>query len=497
MHYKGRGPFAAPFSFPEAAIMSDDPIAVLKVLKAALARRDRAASTGAIRTLLALEAPLGAQWKSLAAVAKQNGEVSDALAAMELYAGPAPRSPSLIYELAAIRAQVGRLAEAAELIEQIPGDVPTAEANAYIRGTIASNLGHFDSAREHLRRAVAINPLSGQAWLALAMIDRLADDDARAMEDAAPRMSTAAPADRAAFLYALGKLRDQQSRHDEAFAAIEEGAAIMRSLRPYNLRRDEASAASAIDGWKLKGEERNQAPTTRAIFVTGLPRSGTTLVEQILAAHSAVDGGEELGLFRLLEQDIGGKSAGDLDAYCARGGGLDELRALYSHLLAERYPGAGRVVDKTLNLSRYAGLVATLFPDAPIIWLRRNPLDCAWSAFRSWFLRGIDWSWSLEDIAAHFKIEDRLFAHWSGLLGNRVLVVDYAKLVSDSNRQIDRILSHCGLPRETACFSPHKSARAVTTASVAQVREPINLRGIDSALPYCEHLKPFSAAYFD
>jgi len=477
--------------------MSDDPIAILKELKAALARRDRAASTGAIRSLLALEAPLGVQWKSLAAVARQNGEVSDALAAMELYAGPAPRSPSLIYELAAVRAQVGRVAEAAELIEQIPGDVPTAEANAYIRGTIASNLGQFDAAREHLRRAVAINPRSGQSWLALAMIGRLTEDDARAMEEAAPRMSTAASSDRAPFLYALGRLRDQQSRHDEAFAAIEEGAAIMRSLRPYNLQRDEASAASAIDGWKLKGEERNQASTTRSIFVTGLPRSGTTLVEQILAAHSAVDGGEELGLFRLLEQDIGGKSASDLDAYCARGGKLDELRALYSHLLFERYPGMGRVVDKTLNLSRYAGLVATLFPDAPIIWLRRNPLDCAWSAFRSWFLRGIDWSWSLEDIAAHFKLEDRLFAHWSGLLGDRLLVVDYAELVSDPERQIGQILRHCGLPRETACFSPHEVARPVTTASVAQVREPINRRGIDSALRYREQLKPFSAAYCD
>jgi hypothetical protein len=210
-----------------------------------------------------------------------------------------------------------------------------------------------------------------------------------------------------------------------------------------------------------------------------------------------VDGGEELGLFRLLEQDIGGKSAEDLDAHCARGGTLDELRALYLHLLAERYPGTGRVVDKTLNLSRYAGLVSTLFPDAPIIWLRRDPLDCAWSAFRSWFLRGIDWSWSLEDIAAHFKIEDRLFAHWSGLLGDRLLVVDYAELVSDPGRQIERILSQCGLPREPACFSPHTTARAVTTASVAQVREPINRRGIDSARPYREQLKPFSVAYCD
>lgn len=480
--------------------MADNPVASLHLLKRALAERNRAASSAAVRTLLTMNAPLGRQWKSLAAVAKQNGEVNDALEAMDRYVGPSRLMPQHIYELAAIRAQLGLLAEASDLIRQLPPNIPSIEANAYIRGTIAANMGDFDQAREQLRRAVAANAGAGQAWLALAMLGHISDDDAVMMERAAPLFQSSLPLEQAAFFYALGKLRDQQKNHDAAFATFDAGAAIMRGLRPYNSQRDRNSAKQSISGWtgreRLAGAPGN-AGTSRAIFVTGLPRSGTTLVQQILAGHSGVDGGEELGLFRLLEQDIGGKSRAEFDAYCSSGHRPETLRELYERLLAQRFPGNGLVIDKTLNLSRYAGLIAALLPSAPIIWLRRDPLDCAWSAYRTWFLRGIHWSWSLYDIATHFKIEDRLFVHWGSLLGDRILSVDFAELVNDPDHQIKRILDHCGLSHEPACFVPHKTDRVVTTASVAQVREPINKRGLGRSQSYRKYLEPFSNAYFD
>lgn len=481
-------------------MMITDPVIALSSLKSALARRDRNASNEAIRSLLALSPPLGNQWKSIAAVAKQNGEVRDALAAMAKYVGQQPKSHSHLFELAAIRAQLGSLEEALQIVEKLPDGFPNEESNAYIRGTIASNLGQFELARTQLRRAIKANPRSGQAWLALAMIGRISDDDADAMDQAANGMYDAAPIERATYYYALGKLLDERGDFSHAFLNIEMGAAIMQALRRYDAKLDEASAAAAMEGWSAKSPFRGSragvsAIQSRPIFVTGLPRSGTTLVEQILAAHSTVNGGEELGLFRLLEQDIGGKTRDHFDAYEARSG-CHNLRELYEHLVAQRYPGVGKVIDKTLNLSRYAGMVASVLPDAPIIWLRRDPLDCAWSAYRTWFLRGINWSWSLLDIAGHFKLEDRLFAFWKEQLGDRILEVDYTELVTDSIGQIGRILDHCDLAHEPKCFSPHESERKVITASVAQVREPINLKGLHSASNYEAQLKPFIEAYF-
>ena len=132
------------------------------------------------------------------------------------------------------------------------------------------------------------------------------------------------------------------------------------------------------------------------------------------------------------------------------------MRELYAHLLSQRVPGQGRVVDKSLNASRYMGVLASIFPDAPIVWLRRDPLDCAWSAYRTWFLRGLAWSYSLTDIAAHFRNEDTLFSHWIEILGlQQVLIVNYEDLVTDPAATIARIVDHCGLSLEPAMLNSH------------------------------------------
>ena len=128
--------------------------------------------------------------------------------------------------------------------------------------------------------------------------------------------------------------------------------------------------------------------------------------------------------------------------------------------------------------------------------MRRYPLDCAWSVYRTLFLSGLDWSYSLEDIALFFRMEDSLHAHWQAILGERILTVDYADLVHAPETQIQRIMTHCGLALEPAQLQPHRTKRKIITASVAQVREPINTKGLNSSAPYRHMMAAFSDTYF-
>jgi hypothetical protein len=154
------------------------------------------------------------------------------------------------------------------------------------------------------------------------------------------------------------------------------------------------------------------------------------------------------------------------------------------------------VVDKTFTTPRMLGVAAALLPEAPLIWLTRDPLDCAWSCFRTYFASGTPWSYDLEDLAFHFRLEDELLSRWRDILGDRLLVVRYEALAVDPEPEIRRILAHCGLPEEPQAFAPHENPRAVTTASVMQVRQPINRKGIGVAMPYREFLQPFLDAYY-
>lgn len=470
-------------------------------LQSALRARKRAAVNDACRRLIEGRAELGKQWKAIVGALLHNGELTLAQSAMEVWVEQSGNDPHVRYEQAALGAQVGQLGRAEQLLHAIGPDVPDVASNAYLHGTIATNLGRLDEARAHLRRAAHANPHSGQIWLALMKVGP-DESDAKAALAAEPAMQAAPAPERAAYCYALGNLHAARGDPPAAFAKFEAGAKLAGEFRPYDARTDRRDADTVRSDWTSEAIEHAARPeersgTGRPIFVAGLPRSGTTLVEQILASHSEVDGGDELGLLRLVEQDIRGTSPARIEQYVQTGGSVEALRDLHDHLLSERFPGNGRVVDKTLSASRQMGLIAILYPHAPIIWVRRDPLDCAWSAFRTWFARGVNWSFSLEAIAEHFQLEDALHRHWSGVLGDRILTVEYRALVEQPERQIERIADHCGLPFELSMVRPHETARAVTTASVTQVREPINRKGLGAAAPYRKFLQPFVDAYSD
>ena len=478
-----------------------DTATLLNKLVAALHDRSRSASNEAAFALMAVKAPLREKWRMLAMVLRTNGEIVAANNAMRLFVEQTGSTAAGLYEQAALAAQTGWVEQARTIMQSVPSEIPNQAAHAFFLGTMALNLGDIDEAERHLLRALDSDPSLGQAMLALASCrTRTADDPVgERIFRSAEAMRNAPALERAQYHYAAGRIRFDRQEANKAFADFSAGGVLAAAKRPYKGAADTANAERGRQGFNAALIERIggavSVDTGDAIIVTGLPRSGTTLVEQILASHSAVTGGEELGRMAIVARDLPEASASGLEAWLGNGGSADALARLYLHLCRERFPARGRFVDKGLNNTRYMGLIAALLPRAPIVWLRRDPLDCAWSAFRTYFIQGLEWSWKLEDIAAHFRLEDELFSFWTQVLPDRVLVVDYARLVREPKEQIERILAHCGLTPEPQVFEPHKTARVVATASATQVREPINRKGLGNSNLYREHLRPFSEVY--
>ncbi|MCX7284428.1 MAG: sulfotransferase [Novosphingobium sp.] len=480
---------------------SEQAAQLLRMFVSALERRSRLDVNRAAFALLEGSPPLGKNWHALAKVMQTNGEYAAANLAMDRFAAHRPNDPHARFLQAAMLAQTGRPERAWEILDHVPFGVPTPSEHHYLRGTIAVNLGQLAQAESNLLAALDSEPGLGQAMLSLAAARKrkAGDPIGDRILAAGPIMAKAPAIERAHFYYAAGRVHFDRHEPDAAFAHFSAGAELVSTWRPYDAAADQRDAHLCRTGFDrafIAGINATITTDTSApIFVTGLPRSGTTLVEQILVSHSAVVGGEEMGRMALVQRDLPAPGAAGLSRHIGAGTSADDLASLYVHLCRERFGNDGRFIDKAPEASRLMGLIAALLPDSPIIWLRRDPLDCAWSAYRTYFAEGLDWSWKLEDIASHFALEDDLFRHWSSLLPERILVVDYQELVRDSAVQIRRILAHCNLPEESQVFRPHETQRVVSTASVMQVREPINTGAIGAADPYRRHLEPFIKRY--
>ena len=430
---------------------------------------------------------------------KHNGEFGLAYQALQLLLEQTNRDPQGVIQTALLLARFGRHAAAREVLDTLPIEHTRTTEIAYFSGTLAMNMGDLSAAETNLRNAIATNPESGQSWLALTTLITPTATDHQSLERLCKVSDRLSAIDRGTLFYALGRAREEFSSPQLTFEAFTQGARIMSKIRGYDASADRQSAAQATSGWAMDSianlMPRQSEERRKTIFVTGLPRSGTTLVEQILASHPQVSGGEELGIAAICAAEIGGPSAMSLERWSAQRHNSTELSDLYYHLLEQRVPGSGAAIDKSIDSTRYLGLLAAILPQSRIIWVRRNPLDCAWSAYRTCFVKGADWSWSLTDIAAHFHLEDQLLSIWQTVLGERILVLDYEQLVRDPQPSIERLLRHVELSVEPAVFKPHLTKRSVTTASAMQVRQPISTKAIGTAAPFQELMKPFSDSY--
>ena len=437
-------------------------------------------------------------------VLRKRQKYEAALAQAEKLLAHDPDSPVFksIYAIECM--QAGDYETALRIFDEVLAVLPDDLATLTSRGHALKTAGQTDKAIASYRRAIEVNPLHGDAWYSLANLKtyQFSQEDLDAMRAARsdPNLNNMG---RIHIAFALGKALEDQGAYDESFQYYSEGNALKKLQTRFTIEQmDEEFAAQKRHCTAGLFETRTGTgtPAPDPIFIVGLPRAGSTLIEQILASHSQVDGTLELpNILSLAHRLRGRKQISDRERYPRILHELpdDELRKLgedYIENTAIHRQGAPFFTDKMPNNFRHIGLIHMILPNAKIIDARREPMACCFSGFKQLFAEGQEFSYSLEDIGNYYRGYVDLMEHWDTVLPGKVLRVQHEDVVADLEGQVRRILEHCNLPFEQACVDFHKTKRAVRTASSEQVRQPINTSGLEQWRHYEAHLGPLKAA---
>ncbi len=375
-------------------------------------------------------------------------------------------------------------------------------------GHALKTVGAVPDAIAAYRAAVRARPHFGEAYWSLANLKTYRFEAEEIERMRAGEAGVAASAeDRAHLCFALGKALEDRGEAARAWAWYEQGNALRRAesgYRPEIIETNTAGQKRVCTRAFFAERAGWGDPAPDPIFVLGLPRSGSTLIEQILASHSRVEGTQELAEVQRVVQALQGREADDDNPRYP--GVLADMPAEAFRTLGEAYiadtrayRGAGRpfFIDKMPNNFRHIGLIHLMLPNARIIDARREPMACCFSNLKQLFARGQEFTYSVEDIARYYRTYLDLMEHWDAALPGRVLRVYHEDVVADLDGSVRRMLDHCGLAFEPACIDFHKTRRSVRTPSSEQVRQPIFRDGLDQWKKYEPWLGPLEIALGD
>jgi tetratricopeptide (TPR) repeat protein len=367
-------------------------------------------------------------------------------------------------------------------------------AEAYANmGEALKEMGRLDAARDAFERAIAREPERAGLYLGLADVTRFAADDAhlKAMETLQENARGLPPQERIELGFALGKALADLGRCEESFRQLRQANASKRREISY----DEPTSLALLDRvaatFTRETMTRHRdagAVSPLPIFIVGMPRSGTTLVEQILASHPRVFGAGELPDFgEVVAQHVAFPEAvTTLDPASLR-----RIGTAYCARLGARAPDAAGITDKTPSNFLFAGLIALALPQARIIHVRRDPGDTCFSCFATLFSAGQPFAYDLGELGRYYRAYDRLMAHWRRVLPEGTMIeLRYEALVADLAGEARRLVAFCGLDWDAACLAFHRTPRVVRTASAAQVRQPIYRSSLGRARAYGDLLRP-------
>jgi tetratricopeptide (TPR) repeat protein len=445
-------------------------------------------------------------YRGLAPTLMGLGHLTEAEAATRYLARIEPQSPQTWVTTAGVAVRLMRQAEAVEAYQRAL-DLRPEEAGLRLSiGHAQKTLGRRAESEASYKAALAMDPGRAEIWWSLADLKNYTFSDAEiAAIERLIGSDPRGPSNEAQLNFALGKALEQRQRYPEAFAYYARGAELRRRDAPFDIGQFEHRSARirAFFDAAFFAAHRGSGDSSRApIFIVGLPRSGSTLVEQILASHSAVEGTMELlnvlNIVHEFDDMAPGRNGYPEAVGGAPAGRLTELGRGYIEQTAPLLPlGRRHFTDKLPNNFSHIGLIHSMLPNALVIDVRRHPMDACFSSFKQYFAAGQTFSYDLGDLGRYYRCYLALMDHWDAVLPGKVLQVRYEELVRSPEAGIRRLLEHCGLDFEPGCLAFHETQRSVRTASAEQVRQPIYTSAVGHWRHFEKELEPLRRALGD
>ena len=396
--------------------------------------------------------------------------------------------------------QNGDHEESIRLLDKILKKAPLDPNTLTAKGHAEKTLGKTNDAIKSYQTAYNSKHDHGEAYFSLANLKtyKFDDEEIEQMKNQLKRVDISI-SDRTYFHFALAQACEDMGNYDEAFSQLDDGNHIRKNQTKYSIERMNEELQAQINicnsqFFEDMGSGGND--TKEPIFILGLPRAGSTLIEQILASHSMIDGTLELPNILTMAQDLRGEDIyGTLGKYP---GSMKNLSKEDREELGKKFiidtkmhrKNAPMFTDKMPNNFRHIALIHLIMPNAKIIDARRYPLDCCFSMFKQLFAQGQEFTYGLKEAGSYYNSYVKLMNHWDEVLPGKILRVNNEDVIDDLEGQVRRMLNFLEIPFEQGCISFHETDRSVRTASSEQVRQPINKKGQGRWKPYSKYLKP-------
>jgi tetratricopeptide (TPR) repeat protein len=416
-----------------------------------------------------------------------------------------PENPQNWVALGSVYTRLLRQDDALAAYEEAARLNPTEVKLRLSIGHIHKTLGRREQCEQAYHECLRMDPGFGEAYWSLADLKTYVFGDAEiAAMQGLLAGSSADETNKAQLHFALGRALEQKMQYQEAFIQYATGNALRRGTPPFDMANFEAKSrrvAACFDNAFFGKRMGAGCPDASPIFIVGLPRSGSTLVEQILASHSRVEGTMELPNILTMVREFDHLDArGDGYPESVRAASPGRLAGLGRRYIDETRPirtGRPHFIDKMPNNFSHIGLIRAILPNATIIDVRRHPMDSCFSTYKQHFAEGQSFSYDLDDLGRYYRCYLALMDHWDEVLPGKVMHLQYEELIRDPNANIRRLLAHCGLPFEAACLRFHETLRPVRTASSEQVRQPLYASGVGYWKHFAKELEPLRASLGD
>ena len=486
-------------------ILRSDPAHVAALCGLAAVSLTASRAQDAVRLLkhaLKQSAHLPLAWRGLSQALLALGTLPEAESALRHLLKMEGENPNNWVLLATVYTRLMRQQDALAAFEEAarinPGEVRLRLSVGHLNKT----LGRRSECEQAYKRCLEMDPGMGEAYWSLADLKNYTFSDAEiASMQSLLKGEDGDDEDQAHLHFALGRAFEHKKDYSTAFAHYATGNRRRRKTVPFDVEAFENKTKrvrECFDPAFFASRSGSGYPDPSPIFIVGLPRSGSTLVEQILASHSCVEGTFELpNLLTIVREFDHADAVHDAYPEIVRAASPEHLGNLGRRYIEETAPLRGTrpyFIDKMPNNFSHVGLIQAILPRAVIIDARRHPMDACFSTYKQHFAEGQSFSYDLEDLGRYYRCYLSLMDHWDAVLPGKVLRIQYEYLVREPEREIRRLLSHCSLPFEQACLSFHETKRPVRTASAEQVRQPLYTSGVGYWHHFETNLEPLKRA---